>query len=145
VKNIQKEEIPLVNIERSPLFLLISVALCSVLIYFGYALLMAVNPWGFIVMIPATIVFFQLLWLFVNPYAIIFDDKIEFKQSFFHNKLRYFVDIKKISESKSGKIYITYNDDEMEALNLFGIKTSHAKLLKTEIEKFVSESLKTRP
>src|SRR3954465_4329680 len=124
--------------------MLFSTALCAALIFWGYVLLEAVNPWGFIVMIPATIVFFQLLWLLVNPFAIVFDTKIEFKQSLFHNKMRYFVDIKKVSEGKSGKLYITYNDDEMEALNLFGIRPSHVKLLKSEIEKFVAEGLKKR-
>jgi hypothetical protein len=144
VKNIQKEEIPLVNIERHPLLLLGSILLCAAIIYAGYALLRDVNPWGFIVMIPGVILFFQVLWLIVNPFALVFDDKIEIKQSFFHSKLRYFVDIKRVSESKAGRLYITYNDDEMEALNLFGIKPSHMQLLKSEMQKFVAEGLLKR-
>lgn len=95
-------------------------------------------------MIPGVILFFQVLWLIVNPFALVFDDKIEIKQSFFHSKLRYFVDIKRVSESKAGRLYITYNDDEMEALNLFGIKPSHMQLLKSEMQKFVAEGLLKR-
>lgn len=95
-------------------------------------------------MVPTAILFFQVLWLIMNPFAIVFDDKVEMKQSLFHNKLWYFVDIKKVGENKKGKLYITYNDDEMEAMSLFGIRPSHTKVLKAEMEKMVSEHLKAR-
>lgn len=144
MKNIEKEEVPLLNIERSPLVILIFALVCAAIVYSGYHLLAEVNPWGFIVMIPGAILSFQVLWLLVNPFAIVFDDKIEIKQSLFHHKLRYFVDIKRISESKKGRIYITYNDDEMEALNLFGIRNSHTRLLKAEVEKLVLAGLQKR-
>jgi hypothetical protein len=103
------------------------------------------NPWGFIVLVPGSIFSFQSLWWLLHPFALVFHDKIEIKQSLLHHKYRFFVDIKKISEGKSGKLYITYNDDEMEELNLFGIKTPHKGLLKTEMEQKVAESLKARP
>lgn len=89
---------------------------------------------GFLVMIPASIFSFQALWWLLHPFALVFEDKLEIKQSLLHHKLRYFVDVKRISESKSGKLYITYNDDEMEALNLFGIKPSHVALLRDELK-----------
>ena len=144
MRNEAEIEIPLVNIDRNPLFLLISVIISTVILYFGCSLLQNVNGWGFIVLIPGTIISFQTLWLLLNPFALVYSDKIEIKQSFFHHKFRYFVDIKKIIETKNGKIYITYNDDEVEAINLFGIKASHLTLLKTEIEKSVNENIKTR-
>jgi hypothetical protein len=145
VKNIEKEEIALVNIERSPLFLLIAVLISLLIVLYGYILLKDVNPLGFLVMIPGSILSFQALWWLLHPFARVFADKIEIKQSLLHHKYRYFVDVKRISESKKGVIYITYNDDEMEALNLFGIKSSQVPLLKSELEKFVSENIKTRP
>lgn len=145
MKNIEKEEIALVNIERSPLFLLIAVLISLLIVLYGYILLKDVNPLGFLVMIPGSILSFQALWWLLHPFARVFADKIEIKQSLLHHKYRYFVDVKRISESKKGVIYITYNDDEMEALNLFGIKSSQVPLLKSELEKFVSENIKTRP
>ena len=93
------------------------------------------NPWGFIVMGPAAIFSFQTLWLMLNPFALVFKDKIEIRQSFFHSKDRYFIDIKRIAKNKKGALYITYHDDEIERINLFGIKAAHVDLFKSEVEK----------
>lgn len=90
-------------------------------------------------MIPAAVLFFQCLWWIVNPFALIFEDRIELKQSMFHNGVFYFTDIKKITENKKGKVFIVYTDDETEPLNLFGIRASHISLLKSAVE---SEKLK---
>jgi hypothetical protein len=139
VKNIQKEAVPLKNIERHPLMLLAATGLSAAIIFWGYVLLKDVNPWGFIVMVPGAIVSFQALWWLLNPFALVFDDKIEIKQSLFHHKDRYFIDLKRISEPKPGKLYITYHDDEVEYLNLFGIRPSHISLLKSEVERGVSQ------
>jgi hypothetical protein len=141
----KKEEKVLQHIERDPLFLLISVLSSAAIVYSGYLLLDAVNPWGFIVLIPGSILSFQALWWLLNPFALVFENKIEIKQSLLHHKDRYFVDLKRISASKKGKIYLTYNDDEMEGLNLFGIKASHVSLLKAEMERSVAENMKKRP
>lgn len=140
----EKEEKVLQNIERDPKFLIISILISSIIIFLGYNMLKNMNPWGFIVLVPGSIFSFQSLWWLLHPFAQVFEDKIEIKQSLLHHKYRYFVDLKRISESNKGKIYLTYNDDEMESLNLFGIKPSHVALLKSEMEKFVSESLKIR-
>lgn len=144
MKNIEKEEIPLLHIERSPLFLIIAILISSSIVFYGYLLLKDVNPMGFLIMIPASIFSFQSLWWLLHPFALVFEDKLEIKQSLLHHKLRYFVDVKRISESKTGKLYITYNDDEMEALNLFGIKPSHIALLRDTLKKHVAENMKTR-
>ncbi len=145
MKSETKEEVPLTTIERNPLFLVSVVGLTALLGYSTYALFQAMNPWGFILMIPTAVFAFQTLWWLLNPFAHIYLDKIEIKQSLFHNKLRYFVDLKKVNGSKKHQLFITYNDDEVEALNIFGIKPSHVEILKTEMEKFVSESIKVRP
>jgi hypothetical protein len=144
VRNEEEYGIPLVNIERSPLFLICFIAITAVISYLGYQLLKNVNPWGFIVMIPALTLSFQTLWFLLNPFAIVFKDKIAIKQSFFHQKELYFIDIKQITEGKQGKVYITYHDGDLEPINLFGIKPSHIQLLKTEVEKFVLLSIKDR-
>lgn len=144
MKNNEKEETVLLHIERNPLLLLAGIAISSVIIFAGYTMLKNINPWGFIVLVPGAIFSFQSLWWLLNPFALVFNDKIEIKQSLLHHKYRFFVDIKKISESKTGKLYITYNDDEMEELNLFGIKTTHQAVLKSEMERKIAESLNTR-
>lgn len=145
MKSEKKEEVPLLNIERSPLFLLGAVGVTAVLGVITYSLFKAINPWGFIVMIPSAVIAFQTLWWLLNPFASIYDDKVEIRQSLLHHKLRYFVDLKQINGVSKNKLVITYNDDEMEALNLFGIKPSHISLLRAEMEKFVSASIQVRP
>lgn len=144
MKNNKKEALPRLNIERDPLFLLISVLISALIVFLGYRLLKDVNPLGFFVLIPGSILSFQSLWWLLNPFAQIFDDKLEIKQSLLHHKDRYFVDVKKITETKKGKLFITYNDDDVEELNLFGIKSSHRRFLKTEFDKQLSLSLKQR-
>jgi hypothetical protein len=145
VKNTEKEEVVLLNIERNPLFLTISTLISALIVFWGYLLLKDVNPLGFLVLIPGSVFSFQSLWWLLHPFALVFEDKIEIKQSLMHHKFRYFVDVKKITQSKKGKLYITYNDDEMEALNLFGIKASHISLLKSEMERSVSANIEKRP
>jgi len=137
VRNKEKDQDPLLQIERSPIILVIFIALSAFIDYATYVLLKNVNPWGFMVMIPAAIVSFQSLWFLLNPFAIIFQDKIEIRQSLFHRKDHYFMDIKKITQNKNGRLYFTFKDDEVELIKLFGIKPSHIQLLKTEVEKFL--------
>lgn len=141
----KKEEKVLQNIERNPVYLLLATLISAGIIYAGYALLISVNPWGVMVLVPGAVLAFQCLWWLLNPFAQVFEDKIEIKQSLFHNKDRYFIDLKRVTETKSGKLYITYNDDEIESLNLFGIKPSHVSLLKSELEKYVAENHKSIP
>lgn len=92
-------------------------------------------------MIPAAILFFQCLWWIVNPFAMIFENRLEIKYSMFSGREIYFTDIKKITENKRGKLFVVYTDDEAEPLNLFGIRTSHLSLLKSEMEKQIAANL----
>jgi hypothetical protein len=137
VRNKEKQEIALVNIERNPAIMIISVVITAATAFETYRLFKAMDPWGFVILTPAAVIAFQTLWLILNPFALVFKDKIEIKQSFFHSKDRYFTDIKHIVKNKKGKIYITYHDDEIERVNLFGIKNSHVELLKAEVEKHI--------
>jgi hypothetical protein len=144
VKNTERETLPLASIERSSLLLLTAIAVSGVTVGWALILLMRVDPLGFMVMIPGVIFSFQTLWLLLNPFAKIYADRIEIRQSFLHGRTRYFVDIKKIQKAKDGKIYITYNDDEVEHVHLFGIRKTQKDLLKDEFRKHIVASVNTR-
>lgn len=139
MKNSNDYEVPLLNIERSVGSMILIIIISSIISYFAYYLLAQINPWGFLVMVPAAIFSFQSLWMLLNPFAHVFEDRIEIKQSLFSNKLWYYVDIKSISENSKGVIYVKYKDDEVEPMKLRGIKPSHLELLKSEISKRISK------
>ena len=134
MKNAEKEEVPLAFINRSPLLLAISILSSFVLVYFNYLLFKAVNPWGFIMIIPTGFVLFQSMWLLLNPFAYIFETKFAIKQSLFHIKERYFIDIKQVGLSPKGHLIVVYNDDETELIHLFGIHNRKRLEFKANIE-----------
>ena len=138
MRNEEKIEIPLINIERSTLLIITSFLFSSVILLIGYIVLIDFNPFGFLIMIPGFFMAFQSLWIVLHPFTLIFADRFEIKQSLFRNKIRYFIDIKQVKQGPNGKLYITFNDDEIEKLNLFGIRKNHKQLLKSEIEKAIS-------
>lgn len=144
MKKPEKDEIPLVNIERNPLLMILWILINIGTVLFTYSLFKNMNPWGFIVMIPAVIMTFLTLWLLLNPFAIFFEDKLELKQSFFNNSTLYFIDVKKVIDVKKGRLKIVYNDDDKDDFIIFGIKTSHKAVLKSHLESFVSESIQKR-
>jgi hypothetical protein len=150
VKNKQEEEVPLLYIERNPLLLLGSVALTAAFIYLTYYMVVgreahAVNPKGFFLFVPALVVSFQTLWLLLNPFATFYHDKVEIKYSLFRNRTWHFVDIKHVGEIKRDSFKIVYNDDEVERIGLFGIRSSQKKTLCAELQKQVSLGLEKRP
>lgn len=140
MRNREEEGLPLVNIERNPLVLIIFGLLTAAIGYYNVYLFKNVEPLAFMMMTPTVVIFVQTLWLILTPFAMIYEDRIEFRQSFFHQKRRFFIDLKQVARNKNGKFFIVYNDDEVEAMNLFGIRASHVSLLKSELEKFVEES-----
>ena len=145
----EKEEVPLANIERNPLLLLVSVALTTGFVILTYYAIFnkeahEVKPYSFFLFVPTSVISFQTLWFLLNPFAIIFEDKLEIKQSLFHNKLWHFVDVKKVSQVNNGTFNITYNDDEIERMNLTGIKPSQKVFLRDEFDKQVFKSLAKR-
>lgn len=139
-----KEEIPLLNVERSPIFLLFWTIFNGFLVYLNYYFFKNMNPWGFIIMTPTVVMSFLTLWLLLNPFAVFFEDKIEFKQSFFNNSTLYFIDVKKVLEVKNNRVKIIYNDDDLGSFVIYGIKPSHKELLKKQLESSVSESIQKR-
>lgn len=144
MRNKEKDEVALVNIDRNPLVLLISIALSTVLDYLSYTFILDLNPWGFVIMIPATFLSFQTVWLLLTPYAMLFDDKLEIKRTLFSNKMLFFTDVKKVGNVKRGSLFISYNDDEVDKINLFGIKASQVDTLKSELEKHVTITISKR-
>lgn len=75
---------------------------------------------------------------------MLFDDKLEIKRSLFSNKMLFFVDVKKVGNIKKGSLFISYNDDEIDKINLFGIRTSQTATLISELEKHVTITLNKR-
>ena len=144
MRNQEKDEVALVNIDRNPLILLLSIVISAVLGYFSYTFILDLNPWGFILMVPAVFLSFQTIWLLLTPFAMVFDDKLEIKRSLFRNKMFFFVDVKKVGAIKNSNLFISYNDDEVAKIKLFGIKTSQLETLKSELEKHVTLVLNKR-
>jgi hypothetical protein len=145
VKKPVEPEMPLINIERNPVLLTIWVVLNAALLYATYLLFVDINPWGFILMTPAAVMSFLTLWLLMNPFAVFFDDKLEFRQSFFNSSTIYFIDIKQVVDVKKGRLRIVYNDNDLDTFVLYGIKSSHTELLRKSLEGFVNENISKRP
>jgi len=96
------------------------------------------NPLGFILLMPTCVFSFQSLWFTLNPFALVYDEKILIKYSLFYSKEWYFIDIQKVTVSKKGQFFITYKDGELVQMSVFGIKQSHLEMLKNELEKHIS-------
>lgn len=145
----KNEDIPSVNIERNPLVLLISAAITALFIYLTYSSIFSkeaheVNPMGFFLFVPTVVISYQTLWLLLNPYAIIYENKMEMKRTLFSNKEWQFVDLMKVSELQGNSLKIVYNDNEVEKISLFGIKPSHKSLMRQELDKHIAKSLQVR-
>ena len=136
-----KDEEPKEYFERS-ILLVASVAISGVLLdWFSISMLLDVNPWGSATAIPGLILTLQALTLIVNPYAIVYEDRFEIKQSLIYNREFYFLDFKGFDE-KSKKL--VYNDGDTENLPLLGMRASHKKLFKARLAEKINESLKNR-
>jgi len=142
VKN--KEEEPKEYFERNVLFVIIIVVSGLFLDWLSLYLLIDVNPWGTATAIPGLILTLQGIWLIVNPYAIVFNNRFEIKQSYLYNKEFYYLDAKSIVATKSNSIGLVYNDDDVESVTLRGMRSSHKARFKTEITNRITESIKNR-
>ncbi len=136
-----KDEEPKEYFERS-ILLVAAVAISGVLLdWFSIKMLLDVNPWGSATAIPGLILTLQALTLIVNPYAIVYEDRFEIKQSLLYNREFYFLDFTGFDE-KSKKL--VYNDGDTENLPLLGMRASHKKLFKAKLAEKINESLKNR-
>ena len=137
----QKEDIPLHYFERNMLVVLLFLAITATFSYFTYAYFIIVHPLAFVLAVPAFIFAFQTLWLILNPYAVIYEDKFEIKRTIFSNKFWYFIDIKGVGDVNKKGFNITYNDDEVEPVSTFGIRASHQAAFRDAVNKYVCKSL----
>ena len=98
-----KEEEPKEYFERS-ILLVATVAMSGILLdWLSVKMLMEVNPWGSATAVPGLVLTLQALTLIVNPYAIVYEDRFEIKQSLFYNREFYYLDAKGFDE-KTNKI-----------------------------------------
>jgi hypothetical protein len=148
VKKREEIEIPERYFERNPLILAGSVALSTALIstvfYLFFYKEFEQHGWALMLTPPAIIFGFQTLILILNPYALLYKDRMELKKNMFSNKVWYFNDIERVSEVSNASFKITYNDGEEERMNLMGLKRSQLKELRDELHKHVYLSLEQR-
>lgn len=141
-------EIPECYFERNPLILfgsvLLTTALIGTVLYLFYYKDFYQHGWALVLTPPAVISGFQTLIFILNPYALIFKDKMELKKNMFSNKVWYFNDIERVSEVSNTSFKITYNDGEEETLYCRGIRPSQLKNLRDELHKHVYLSLERR-
>jgi hypothetical protein len=142
VKN--KEEEPKEYFERNILLVITATISGLLLDWLSIKLLLDVNPWGTATAIPGLILTLQALWLIVNPYAVVYENRFEIKQTLMYNKEFYYLDVKAIEGKKSHSVQIIYNDGEVESLPLLGMRASHKQLFKDRLKEKISESIKHR-
>lgn len=142
MKNIE-EEVPKTYFERNIIVVLFITALALGLDYLSYYVLSKPNPWGVLIAVPGLVFTIQALWLILNPYLLVFENRFEIKHSFYYNKEFFYLDIKSIELSKN-KLIITYNDLEKEALPMFGMRESHKQKMFEELTQQINASSQNR-
>lgn len=140
----EKEEIALVYFERNPITLILFIIATIVLDYFAIRLTIDFNPWGILLTAPAFILSFQALWLILNPFALIYENKFEVKKNILNNKVWYFIDLKKTGEINGNKFILTFNDDDTSVVSCTGIKKSHKQKFRDTVNNQVCKSLLER-
>lgn len=135
-----KEEEPKEYFERSILLVVFVATLGLLLDWFSIKMLLDVNPWGSATAVPGLILTLQGLWLIVNPYAVVYENRFEIKQSLMYNKEFYYLDAKGINE----KGHLIYNDGDLEKLHLLGMRASHQQAFKNKLAEKINESLQKR-
>lgn len=139
-----KKEEPKEYFERNILLVIIVTVSGLVLDWLSIKLLLDVNPWGTATAIPGLMLTLQAIWLIVNPYAVVYENRFEIKQTLMYNKEFYYLDAKAIGNKKSYSIQMIYNDGDLENLPLLGMRASHKQLFKDRLNKKISESIKHR-
>jgi hypothetical protein len=142
VKNIEEE--PKEYFERN-IFLVVIVAVSGFFLdWLSITLLLDVNPWGTATAIPGLMLTLQGIWLIVNPFAIVYQDRFEIKQSLLYNKEFYYLDAKSIDDKKTQSVQLIYNDGDLENLHLLGMRAAHKQLFNDRLKEKIAESVKHR-
>lgn len=131
--------------ERNILLVIAVLAAGLFLDWLSIHLLTNVNPWGTATAVPGVVLTLQGLWLVVNPYAVVYENRFEIKQSLFYHKEIYFLDLKTIiSKNNSKSLSVVYNDNEITPLVLFGMRNSHKELFYKKLQEKINLSLQHR-
>lgn len=139
----EETEEPKEYFERNMIVLTILIAISAFFIWYSIHLLVEVNPWGTLTAVPGLVLSFQSLWLMLNPYAMIFNNHFEIKQSWIYTRQFEFLDLKGI-EMKGSQIYLVYNDGDQEKIPMAGIRPSHRQLFIDKLNEKIKESLSNR-
>lgn len=139
-----KEDEPKEYFERSILLVIAITATGLFLDWLSIHLLMEVNPWGTAFAVPGLVLTLQALWLMVNPYAIVYKDRFEIKQSLFYSREFYYLDAKGVEKKNALTLGLIYNDDEVEKLPLTGMRASNKELFRNKLLEKIGESVKNR-
>ena len=139
-----KDEEPKEYFERNMLFVIILTIIAVGIDYLAIYKLINTNPWGTLIGVPGITLTLQALWLLVNPYAIVYEDRFEIKQSLLSHKQFYYLDAKSVNNKKSNYITIVYNDNDEENISILGIKNAHKALFLKKLEDMIALSIKNR-
>jgi hypothetical protein len=130
--------------ERNALLVFTIISSGLLLDWFSVKMLLDVNPWGTATAIPALVITLQGLWLIVNPYAVVYENRFEIKQSLLYNKEFFYLDAKSVSNKNSKSINIVYNDGDLESISLMGMRGSEKQKFKEKISEKIEISLQNR-
>ena len=139
-----KDEEPKEYFERNILLVIIVTAVAVGLDWLAIQMLIDVNPWGSAVGIPSLTLTLQALWLIVHPYAVVYDDRFEIKQTLLYNKEFYYLDAKAIDGKSAIYLNLVYNDGDVDRLPLLGMRPSHKQKFREKLSEKISESVKHR-
>ncbi len=113
--------------------------------WISYYLLSNTNPWGSLTAIPGIVITFQAMWLMMNPYALIYEDRFEIKQSLFYGKDFYFLDAKAVGIQQKYSFDLVYNDGEHANIPLFGLSLADREKFLSRISEKINQSIEVRP
>ena len=139
-----KEDEPKEYYERNVLLVIVVAGAGFYLDWLSMYLLLDVNPWGTATAIPGLILSLQGIWLIVHPYAIVYNNRFEIKQSLLFNKEYYYLDAKGIDGKPKNSVVLVYNDNDTESLPLLGMRQSHKQAFKNRLAEKLAESIKGR-
>lgn len=139
-----KDEEPKEYFERSILLVILSTVTALTIDWFSIKMLLDVNPWGSATAVPGLMLTLQALWFIVNPYAVVYENRFEIKQTLLYNKEFYYLDAKAIEQKKGNSIQLIYNDGDTEKLSLLGMRASHKQKFRNKLNDKIVESLKNR-
>ncbi len=138
------EEQPKEYFERNTPFSIILLTVGLGLCWLSYTIVITPNPWGLMIAVPGIVFVLQAAWLLMNPYALLFDDRIQIKQSLIYDKDFYFIDAKALQTTTNTTWHFVYNDDELAPISLKGMRQSEKEKFKARMIEKINESLTTR-